>query len=322
MSAAPSPKAVLVTGVSSGIGEALAQGLLERGYHVLGSVRRLEDARGLSGNWGTHFTPLVFDVTDPASMEAARARAEEVLQGRGLTALVNNAGVSHSGPLLHQPMAQIREVFEVNVFGLLAATRAFAPLLGARHGAVHPAGRVVNIGSVSGAITVPFMGAYSASKHAVEALAQALRRELMPYGVHVSTIEPGFVRTRMFEKSAPRAAAGLYADTDIAPAWRQFNASLLKQEASARPPEQVVRAVIAAIESPRPRTRHPLDPLWRIGRLLSDRAFDGLIFRALGIREHMRAPSTAKHRPGTEEGEIASAAVKTTAAEQQRGDFS
>lgn len=291
--AAPSsgvPPAVLVTGVSSGIGEAIAQALLDRGYRVLGSVRQPHEAQALAVRWGARFTPLVFDVTDAAALEAARAQAEEALQGQGLRALVNNAGVSHAGPLLHQPLPEIRAVFEVNVFGLLATTRAFAPLLGARRDAGHPPGRVVNIGSVSGAITVPFMGAYSASKHAVEALAQALRRELMPYGVQVSTIEPGFVRTRMFEKSAPAAAAQRYADTDIAPAWRQFNTTLLAREQAARPPAQVVRAVIAAIESPRPRTRHPLDPLWRIGRLLPDRAFDRLIFRALGIHALMQPP--------------------------------
>jgi NAD(P)-dependent dehydrogenase (short-subunit alcohol dehydrogenase family) len=280
--------AVLVTGVSSGIGEAVAEHLLEGGYRVFGSVRRPDDAQSLTQRWPRTFTSLQFDVTDTHAIAVAAARLREALHGQGLAALVNNAGVSHAGPLEEQPMNEIREVFEVNVFGSLSVTRAMLPLLRMPHGAAQARGRIVNIGSVSGAITVPFMGAYSASKHAVEAVAQALRRELMPQGIEVTTIEPGFVRSRMFEKAAPQRAAERYAGTAYAAAWRQFNLSLLQQEQAARPPETVARAVRAAIEARRPRTRQPLDPLWRIGRLLPDRGFDRLIFKALGIASLMR----------------------------------
>lgn len=283
----PQPqRSALVTGVSSGIGEAIAQGLLTRGWRVFGSVRRLDDGEALVARWGSAFEPLVFDVTDAAAVAAAARALEQALGGRGLDALVNNAGISHSGPLLHQPLDEIRAMFEVNVFGLLQVARAFAPLLGARRGAAAPPGRMVNIGSVSGAITVPFLGGYSASKHAVEALAQALRRELAPYGVAVTTIEPGFVRSRMFEKTAQSESR--YGDTDYGPVWQRFNASLRRQEQAAQDPAVVVKAVVAALESARPRTRHPLDPLWRIGRLLPDRGFDRLIFKALDIGDLMR----------------------------------
>ena len=281
-------RSVVVTGVSSGIGEAIAEDLLERGYRVFGSVRRPADADPLVTRWGASFVPLVFDVTDEKALPEVVAQVGSALEGRGLTALVNNAGINLSGPLMHQPLEEFRRVFEVNVFGLLAVTRAFLPLLGARAGAGHAPGRVVNIGSVSGAITVPFMGAYSASKHAVEAMGQALRRELQPYGVHVTTIEPSFIRSRIFEKQAAQAADPRYADTDYADAWRAFNASLRQQEHKAKPPSVVTRAVIEAIESPKPRTRHPLDPIWRIGRILPDRGFDRLIFKATGLEAQLR----------------------------------
>ncbi len=286
--------AVVITGVSSGIGLAIAEDLLKRGYRVFGSVRRLADAQALITEWPLAFTPLVFDVTDLTKLADIVQQVRLSLAGHGLTALVNNAGISHSGPLMHQPLEEIRQTFEVNVFGLIAITQAFLPLLGANHDLGHPPGRVVNIGSVSGGITVPFMGAYSASKHAVEAFSQGLRRELRPFGIEVSTIEPGFIRSRMFEKAAPSKAIGSYADTAYAQPWMQFNRSLLNQERNAKSPEVVSRAVLHAIEAPTPRTRYPLDPLWHLGWLLPDRSFDRLIFKALGIAGHMRPSNRRK----------------------------
>lgn len=283
----PQP-AVLVTGVSSGIGMAIAEDLVAAGYRVFGSVRRLADAQALVARHGRAFVPLVFDVTDPLALQAAVAEVTAEVGAEGLKALVNNAGISHLGPLALQPMAEVRAMFEVNVFGLLAVTQAFLPLLGARHDGHRPPGRVVNIGSLSGGVTVPFVGGYSASKHAVEAIGQALRRELLPFGIHVTTIEPGFIRSRMVEKSSLGSAEALYADTDYAPLWRQFLRATEQQSRAAKPPEVVTRAVLAAIESPRPRSRHPLDPLWRIGQLLSDRGFDTLIFKALGLSALMK----------------------------------
>lgn len=279
--------AAVVTGVSSGIGQAIAEDLLRRGYQVFGTVRQLSDADALSASWRESFVPLVLDVTDAAALPGAVARVQEVLGARGLKALVNNAGISFSGPLLHQPLEEVRQTFEVNVFGLLAVTRAFLPLLGATTASPLPPGRIVNIGSVSGAITVPFMASYSASKHAVEALTQGLRRELQPFGIEVSAVEPGFIRTRMFEKATALNAGDRYGHTTYSAAWQQFNRSLVEQERAAQTPHVVTRAVVHAIESSKPRTRYPLDKIWTLGRLLPDRGFDALIFKALGISRLM-----------------------------------
>ncbi|HCE6396359.1 MULTISPECIES: SDR family oxidoreductase [Pseudomonas aeruginosa group] len=275
--------AVLVTGVSSGIGLAIAEDLLQRGYQVFGSARRAADVEHLGERWGSAFVALLFDVTDATALQQAHAQVEAALAGRGLAALVNNAGVSFSGPLAYQPMDEIRQTFEVNVFGLLAVTQTFLPLLGARPGAPHAPGRIVNISSVSGGITVPFMGAYSGAKHAVEAFTQGLRRELKLYGIEVSAIEPGFIRSRLFEKAVQAEPFARYTDTDYAAAWRQFNESLRSQENNAKQAEVVTRAVRHAIEAHTPRTRYPLDGIWRIGWLLPDRLFDRLIFKALGL---------------------------------------
>jgi len=284
MSTSSAGPVVLITGVSSGIGEAIAEDLLGRGYHVLGSIRRPGDAVQLQRKWPDAFQPLVFDVTDAVAIAAAVEQVQAILGGRTLKALINNAGINLGGPLMHQPLAEVRRVFEVNVFGLLAVTQAFLPCLGASRGRAGPAGRVVNIGSVSGAITVPFLGAYSGSKHAVEALTQGLRRELSLYGIEVVAIEPGMVRSRLGEKRMAERAETRYAQTDYVPWLEQFDRSIQAQEKTAPPADKVTAAVRHAIESPKPRTRYPLDRIWMVGRILPDRAFDNLIFKALGLQ--------------------------------------
>ncbi len=237
---------------------------------------------------GEHFIPLVFDVTDAAGTAHAVSDVERWVGASGLTALVNNAGISNSGPFLHQPAEQFQQVMDVNFHGLVAVTRAFLPLLGASDTPRDRPGRIVNIGSVQGIMAVPFMSAYAASKHAVEGFAQALRRELIPYGIAVSTIEPNFTRSDIFAKAAADLNAHRYQGTRYEAAWAQFNASLASEEAKAKPAETVARKVLHAIQSPRPRPRYPLDPIWHIGKYLPDQMFDGLIFKALGIAALMR----------------------------------
>jgi NAD(P)-dependent dehydrogenase (short-subunit alcohol dehydrogenase family) len=275
---------VLVTGVSSGIGHAIAEDLLSHGYVVLGSVRRPEDALPLQQGWPDTFVPLVFDVTDAEGLPAVVNRVQAIVGTRGLKALVNNAGVFLGGPLMHQPLSEVRKAFDVNVFGMLSVTQAFLPLLGARLPRTVAPGRVVNIGSVSGAITVPFMTTYSMTKHAVEALTQGLRRELSLYGIEVSTIEPGLVRSKLIEKRLVEKLEERYAHTDYAAWLVQFDRSLRAQEQHAPPPVRVTAAVRHAIESPKPRTRYPLDKGWLLGRLLPDRVFDKILFKELGLQ--------------------------------------
>lgn len=274
---------ILVTGVSSGIGFSIAEKLLKSGYFVIGTVRSLKDAERLTVSpFAKSFMPLEMDVTNQASILHAVEKIEHHLQGETLKALVNNAGISIDGPLMLQPLDEIKSIFEVNVFGLIAVTQSCLPLLGAistrREGS---AGRVVNVGSVSGAITFPFTGAYSASKHAVEALSQAFRRELMPWGVEVVCVEPSFIQTSMFKKSAERATS--YDGTIYEVMWSRFRNFLSQTEATAKPPDIVVDAVMHAIESNQPKTRYPLDGIWLAGRVLPDRWFDKLLLKAFSF---------------------------------------
>ncbi|MGH2374079.1 MAG: SDR family oxidoreductase [bacterium] len=279
-------RAAVITGVSTGIGRAAAEELATHGYHVFGSVRRESDAAGLRERLGERFTPLLFDVTDAVAVRGAAGQVAGILGGRGLTGLVNNAGIGIGGPLMHQPLDEVRRPFEVNLFGVLAVTQAFLPLLGAGFPQVHPPGRIINISSVGGKIAFPFLGAYVASKHALEAASDALRRELAMYGIDVIVIEPGSVRTAIWDK-AEQEDLSRYAGTDYAGIVARFQKGFIAGGRAGMPAEVVGRVIREALESPRPKARYALPTHrltgWIIPRLLPDRWLDRLIISRLGL---------------------------------------
>lgn len=284
-------KHIFITGISTGIGYATAAMLAQRGYHVFGSVRRQEDAARVQAELGSGVTPLVFDVTDQVGVETAVTQIRAALNGQNLAGLVNNAGISITGPLMHLPIDQLRYQLEVNVVGLLHLTQCCLPLLGAAKDAPFPRGRIVNISSVSGKIAYPFMGAYAASKHAVEALSDSLRRELMLYGIDVILIEPGTTATPIIGK----ASAGMeqYGRTDYAHILQRINDEDVRlRQQSAIPVAKVAAKIVEALESPRPRTRYPIPRKWLTGwllpRLLPDRLLDRIIAYQLNLNQTHR----------------------------------
>jgi hypothetical protein len=279
-------KHVLVTGASTGLGRDAVRFLAARGYRVFGSVRKERDAEALRLEVGERFTPLLFDVTDAEAVKAAVLRVEQELDGAGLDGLVNNAGIAIGGPLMYQPMDEIRAVFEVNVFGLLGVTKAFLPLLGATQPRRSSPGRIVNISSVGGRISAPFLGTYSATKHAVEALSDAFRRELMLFGIDVVVIEPGSVRTAIWDK-AEVADDAAYAGTVYEGPGRRVREWIVQRGRAGRSPEDVSRAILRALESPNPPSRIPLPDdfigMWLLPRLLPDRVVDRLMGARMGL---------------------------------------
>ena len=277
-------KIIVVTGVSSGIGSAIATDLLAKGHLVFGSVRRAADAEHLVA-LSENFVPLFFDVTDPEGIALAGETVRQQIGNRGLDVLINNAGISANGPIWLQPMDEIRFVFEVNYFGLLNVTRAFLPLLGAQDDHPFVPGRIINIGSVAGAMTAPFMAAYSSSKHALEALSQGLRRELMPYGIEVSTIEPSFVKSKITANSNKMAEGKTYTGTIYEKIWPRFLARLDELDAAAKPTDDIVKRTNELIAAARPRTRNPMDPVWAIARIVPDRVFDRMMFKNLAVED-------------------------------------
>ena len=277
-------KSVVITGTSTGIGFATARALIGRGYHVFGSVRTHQDANRVQGTLGEDFTPLIFDVTDAAGLAAAAEIVAAQVGSQGLSALVNNAGIAPTGPLMHQPLDEIRSVFEINVLAVIAVTRAFLPLLGGRRDAPRPRGRIINISSLNGGVSVPFAVAYSASKHAVEAITDGLRRELWIYGIDVIAIEPGTIRTEIWDKFRAFGVDQRYAATDYARALARMPGVVDEELKNGDPVERVSETICRAIESPRPRARYPLTAMWYLGRWVPDRLLD----RELTKRLHLR----------------------------------
>lgn len=271
---------VLVTGVSSGIGLDCTRLLLKQGYRVVGTLRSLEDAHRLGVELGDDFMPLLLDVSNSQALPEARLRVEAWVGGQGLAALVNNAGVaSPCGPLLLQPLDEIRGMFEVNLFGLLSVIQAFAPLLGAYPGSERQ-GRVINLGSISGRVTTPLAGSYAASKHALEALSDALRIELAIYGIEVVLIQPGPIRTAIWSKAADY---GCYTGSDYQAGMAALGAMMAANAERGAAPARVSRAILRAIKVPRPKPRYPLHPLWHLGRWLPTRLLDRLMAGRVGL---------------------------------------
>jgi len=282
-------RCAVITGVSSGIGFATARVLAGHGVHVFGSVRKAADADRLKSELRERFTPLVFDVTDVDAIHAAVPVVADHLGSETLLGLVNNAGIAAGGPLIHQPLDEVRRHFEVNALGALATVQAFAPLLGTERARTGKPGRIVNISSVAGRISAPFLGAYAASKRALEGMSHSLRRELRLYGIDVIIINPGSVATPIWDKAETNTPSR-YAATDYAPFLQRFLQSALRSGRSGLPAETVGEAVWTALTARRPRTSYPVVRRrllnWTIPLALPDRLIDRLIAKRLGVPEN------------------------------------
>jgi NAD(P)-dependent dehydrogenase (short-subunit alcohol dehydrogenase family) len=271
----PMNRTALVTGASTGIGRATVARLAAEGWQVFATVRRAEDAPGAPT------TALIADVTDASALAAARDEVAQRLAGAPLGALVLNAGIATAAPLLHQPLDEIRQTLDVNVLGAIASVQAFAPLMRAES-------RIVAISSVSGKFASPFVGAYAASKHALEAACDSLRRELMIHGIDVVVIEPGPIATPIWRKSAA-AVTGRYDTTAYREIAARMSDFIAESEANALPVERAADAVMVALTARRPRTRYVVtrNKLMNfvLPRMLPDRVMDRLIAGKLGLRQ-------------------------------------
>ena len=254
MSLQQASRFVVITGASTGIGAGCAIGCAQQGMTVFAGVRDLRAGEALQAKEGA-IIPLQLDVTDDESIKRAADTVRQRVGGAGLAGLINNAGIAIGSPLEVIPLSQLRKQLEVNVIGQIAVTQAFLPLLRQAQG------RIVNMGSIAGRGTIPMMGPYSASKFAMEALTDALRLELYPWGIHVSIIEPGAIATPIWDKSLttaldvekdmPAGAKLLYEK-----AARQVREVVQEAAQRAIPVDAVVQAVLHALTAPRPKTRY------------------------------------------------------------------
>lgn len=268
-------KSVLITGCSTGIGRATAEHLAARGRTVYATARKLEDIADLEAK-GCRLLRL--DVTDEASMAAA-VEAVESAEG-AVGALVNNAGYSQSGAVETVQMDSVRRQFETNVFGLMRMCQLVLP--GMRRAG---AGRIVNVSSMGGKLVFPGGGVYHATKHAVEALSDALRFEVAGFGVDVVIIEPGLIITNFGE-----AAVASFEGTEDTGPYAEFNGAVAKVTAGAYEgpmaklgggPETVAKAIEKAITKRRPKTRYTVTASAKLTlgmrRLVPDRGWDAMM---------------------------------------------
>jgi len=278
-------KSVVITGVSTGIGWAAVKVLIGKGFHVFGSVRKQADANRLQAEFGDAFTPLVFDVTDGPGVRAAARQVERALAGATLAGLVNNAGVAVAGPLLYLPVDAWRQQLEVNLTGVVIATQAFAPLLGAGGAPIKDPGRIVNISSVGGRNANPFMGPYCTTKFGLEGLSESLRRELMPFGVDVVVVAPGAVATPIWDK-ADQIDTTRYANTVYAPALERLRTYMLSIGKSGLPPEKIGEVIHTALTVRNPKVRYVVSPSPMqvlMTEILPKRTLDRITAKRLGL---------------------------------------
>ena len=270
--------AVLVTGASTGIGKACALHLDRLGFTVFAGVRKEVDGESLQAE-APGIRPLIIDVTDAGTIAAAAANIRATVGSDGLYGLVNNAGITVVGPLESVPVEDLRIQFEVNVIGQITVTQAFLPLLRQARG------RIVNMGSIFGLMSLPYVGAYAGSKYALEAMTDAMRFELAPWGIEVAIIEPGRIATPIFDKSMGAMEDWQARDDEVHALYAASMAATLKVTANlaktCASPHHVARAVAHALTARRPKTRYKVGRdvrFWTpIRRRLPDRLCDWVI---------------------------------------------
>jgi NAD(P)-dependent dehydrogenase (short-subunit alcohol dehydrogenase family) len=278
-------KSVVITGVSTGIGWGAVKVLVGKGFHVFGSVRKQADADRLKAEFGEAFTPLLFDVTDEAAVQAGARQVEAALAGATLAGLVNNAGIAVAGPLMYLPIDEWRQQLEVNLTGVVIATQAFAPLLGAGGARVADPGRIINISSVGGRNANPFMAPYCTTKFGLEGLSESLRREMLPFGVDVVVVAPGAVATPIWDK-ADQIDTARYANTVYAPALERLRQYMLGIGKSGLPPEKIGEAIAIALTAPSPKVRYVVSPSPMqvlMTEVLPKRTLDRITGKRLGL---------------------------------------
>ncbi|HEY5928309.1 MAG TPA: SDR family oxidoreductase [Kofleriaceae bacterium] len=252
-----SSKTVLITGATAGIGRMTALHLAKLGHHVIATGRkpaelaklRVEATAELAILGKGKLDTLLLDVTSLASIAAAAQEVEQLTNGRGLDVLVNNAGFGVLGPTSEITDSEMRRQYETNVFGLMNVTRAFLPKMMQRRN-----GRIINVSSMGGRMTLPYFGVYNSTKYAVESLSDAMRYELRPFGIDVSLIEPGIIRTN-FEATAV-GNLGQFANTPFKVAVEKYEEMSKTADKFASNPIVIAKAIARAVNSRRPAARY------------------------------------------------------------------
>ena len=278
---------ILITGATSGIGRGLALRLAAAGHRVFATGRgqtALDALQTEAAGKGLRLETVLLDVTNSASIAAARDEVDRRTSGKGLDVLINNAGYALYGPLELLKEEDIQAQFGTNVFGLLAVTRVFLPHMRERH-----AGRIINISSLMGRMALPYTGAYSATKYSVECFSDTLRSELAPFGIQVVIIEPSFTRSGFWKRDTAALSRYATADSPYAESLEVTERFLRGLETAGVDPERVAQVVQRAVEASHPKARYLVSFKDRLFLMLFTRPptgiVDGMKRRAFGLKE-------------------------------------
>ncbi len=272
--------AVFISGSSSGIGEACALGLDKHGYEVFAGVRNKEDGESLRQRASQRLHPVLVDIANEEQIKAAAETVRQALGDRPLIGLINNAGIFVGGPLEFVPIDRLRRQMEINLIGHISLSQAFLPLLRKSQG------RIINVGSIAGIFASLLMGPYCASKFAMEAVSDVMRRELRPWNIKVILLEPGIIATDIWQKAkshaeqamagAPEEMMNLYG-----PLIKRVQNHAADVEKMAQSPQVVFKAVVHALTARRPKIRYRMGPKARAQWVIS--------WLPHGIQDHMLA---------------------------------
>lgn len=280
-------RSVLVTGVSSGIGKAIAEELLNNDFFVIGSVRKKEDAKYFEDNYSKNFKKVMFDVTKKKEIETAKKEVEKILSENKsyLCSIVNNSGIALGGPVRYLDVDIFRKQFEVNFFGLIEVTKCFLDLL-IENNKYEMKNKIINIGSISGKRAYPFVAPYTSSKHALEGFSDALRRELLIHNLDVVLIQPGPIKSAIWEK-APSIEDNPFLKTEYEIPLRKFFKGYIQMGMNGLNPQIIGQRVVKILMTNKPKTRYVITPQkiknYLMPGFLPDRWVDRLTGRMLGL---------------------------------------
>lgn len=279
----------LITGASSGIGYATVAHFRAAGWKIIATVRTPSDVIRLTTDFGPDISPIIADVTDEKSLKAAADKVRALLSSGSLDAIICNAGVAYAAPLMCLPLDRLDALYQINVRGVLATLQSFFPLLQLdrvkRKGQKNV--RIILLSSVSGRFAYPFLGAYAASKYALEAIGDSLRREMRPYPVDVVLIEPGPIQTPFWNKVDKTTDLSQYSDTLWKKPLARFRDFALHSEAKGLSSEAVAQLIFKATTAQKPKARYTIGASYITGffiRFFPTSWVDRLVCAALGLQ--------------------------------------
>ena len=279
-------KSIVITGTSTGIGYATSKICIENGYHVFGSVRNSGDAEKVSSELGKNFTPLIFDVTNETAVKESVKIVEKQIGNQKISGLINNAGVPVVGAVQNLSAEEFKYQFDVNLLGVFHCCQAYLDLLGADKNREGTSGKIINISSISGENGMPFMSAYNMSKYGLEGFSEALRRELLIFGIDVVIIAPGPVKTPIWEKTDQNDILNRYDNSVYKESVSRIMHMSKKMEQAGVDASVIAKRALSIIENKKSKTRYRIDSTRMqniLLQLLPKRIADRMIAKRMGL---------------------------------------